>query len=157
MPTAKKAPSEDDTSVSDQLRRFLNPLEVMLITRERLQDTLDDAVQRGRMTRDDASDLLSDIVRRSRRQTEDMLADLEGIVAGTRRGLAVPAERVRREVVKRAAGSFPIDGYDDLTAAQIVERLPALEPGDLRRVGDYERRNANRKTVLAAVSQKLGQ
>jgi polyhydroxyalkanoate synthesis regulator phasin len=156
MPTVKKAPSEDSTSVSDQLRRFLNPLEVMVITRERLQDTLDDAVQRGRMTRDDAADLLTDILRRSRRQTEDMLADLEGIVEGTRRGLAAPVERVRR-TVRVAPGAFPIDGYDDLTAAKIVERLPALEPGDLRRVGDYERRNANRKTVLAAVSQRLGQ
>ena len=49
MPQAKKP---DDRSV-------------LTITRERLQDTLDDAVRRGRMTRDDASDLLAEILRRA--------------------------------------------------------------------------------------------
>ena len=50
---------------------------------------------------------------------------------------------------------FPIDDYDELTAAQIVSQLGGLEAGDLRRVRDYERRNANRKTVLSAVDTKL--
>jgi polyhydroxyalkanoate synthesis regulator phasin len=127
MPEAK-----DD---SEQARSVLNPLDVMVITRERLQDTLDDAVRRGRMTRDDASDLLAEIVRRA---------------------VSAPAERVMREV-RRVTGedAFPIDDYDDLTAAQVVSRLGDLEAPQLRRVRDYERRNANRKTVLSAVEQKL--
>ena len=54
-----------------------------------------------------------------------------------------------------AADGFPIDDYDELTAAQIVSQLGGLEAGELRRVRDYERRNANRKTVLAAVDAKL--
>ena len=60
---------------------------------------------------------------------------------------------VRR--VTGAADEFPIDDYDDLTAAQIVSQLGGLDAADLRRVRDYERRNANRKTVLAAVDAKL--
>jgi hypothetical protein len=119
-----------------QAKNPLNPLDVMVITRERLQDALDEAVRRGRMTRDDASDLLSEIVRRA---------------------ISAPADRMIREV-KRVAGSddeFPIADYDDLTAAQIVSRLGELDLVALRRVRDYERRNANRKTVLAAVDQKL--
>jgi polyhydroxyalkanoate synthesis regulator phasin len=129
MPQVKKEP--DDTS-----RSVLNPLDVMMITRERLQDTLDDAVRRGRMTRDDAADLLAEILRRA---------------------ISAPTDRVIKEV-KRVAGAadeFPIVGYDDLTAAQIVSQLGGLEPLDLRRVRDYERRNANRKTVLSAVDAKL--
>ena len=59
MPQVKKEP-EDSAS-----RSVLNPLDVMVITRERLQDTLDDAVRRGRMTRDDATDLLAEILRRA--------------------------------------------------------------------------------------------
>jgi hypothetical protein len=51
--------------------------------------------------------------------------------------------------------AFPLPGYDDLTAAQVVERLKELEPDELRRVRDYERRNANRKTVLSALDQRL--
>jgi hypothetical protein len=118
--------------MSPQLK---NPLDVMVITRERLQDTLDDAVRRGRMTRDDAADLMAEIVRRA---------------------ISAPAERVLR-----ASGigedTFPIAEYDELTAAQIVSQLGELETADLRRVRDYERRNANRKTVLNAVAAKLDQ
>jgi polyhydroxyalkanoate synthesis regulator phasin len=133
MPQAKKEPDEDVESTS---RNVLNPLDVMVITRERLQDTLDDAVRRGRMTRDDAADLLAEILRRA---------------------ISAPTDRVKREVrrVTGDADGFPIDDYDDLTAAQIVSRIDALAPDDLRRIRDYERRNANRKTVLSAVDGKL--
>jgi polyhydroxyalkanoate synthesis regulator phasin len=132
MPQAKKAPED----VEGATRNVLNPLDVMVITRERLQDTLDDAVRRGRMTRDDATDLLAEIVRRA---------------------ISAPTDRVMREVrrVTGAADGFPIDEYDELTAAQIVSRLGELPMGELRRVRDYERRNANRKTVLAALDAKL--
>jgi polyhydroxyalkanoate synthesis regulator phasin len=98
--------------------------DVLVLTRERVQDVLDDAVRRGRMTRDDAADLLAELVRRGR----------------------------------RAAGlgpSFPIADYEDLTAVQVTERLDGLEPPDLRKVRDHERRNANRKTVLAAIERQL--
>jgi len=132
MPQAKKEPDE----VESATRNVLNPLDVMVITRERLQDTLDDAVRRGRMTRDDATDLLAEIVRRA---------------------VSAPTDRVKREVrrVTGALDGFPIDDYDDLTAAQIVSRLGELAPDELRRIRDYERRNANRKTVLSALDTKL--
>ena len=62
--------------------------------------------------------------------------------------------RIVREVdrARRATGigsNFPVSGYDDLTAAQVGERLGDLTPPELRKVRDYERRNANRKSVLA--------
>jgi hypothetical protein len=116
-------------------RRVPNPLNALVLTRERIQEVLDDAVERGRMTRDDARELLAELVRR-----------------GT-----APADRVIREV-GRAAGlgsSFPVAGYDDLTAAQVTERLDGLSPAQLRTVRDHERRNANRKSVLAAIDRKL--
>jgi hypothetical protein len=144
MPQAKKAPA-DEASMLEALRRMLNPLDAMLITRDRLQDVLDDAVQRGRMTRDDATELLAEIVRRGRRQTEDVLQG----------ALSVPAGRVRR--ITGLGDPFPISGYDDLTAAEVVGQLSGLGAEGLRQVRDYERRNANRKTVLAAVDAKLGQ
>ena len=70
-------------------------------------------------------------------------------------------ETLLREVdrARRAAGlgsSFPIAGYDDLTAAQVTERLEGLSTAELRQVREHERRNANRKSVLAAVERKLG-
>jgi hypothetical protein len=146
MPQAKNEAAPDEATLREALRRFLNPLDAMVITRDRLQDVLDDAVQRGRMTRDDATDLLAEIVRRGRRQTEDVLSDLET-------ALSAPAGRVRR--LAGLAEPFPITGYDDLTAAEVIERLRELEPDELRRVREYERRNANRKTVLGALDAKL--
>ena len=131
----RTAADEDDDSVREQLQRLLDPREVVVVTRTKLQAALDDAVERGRMTRDDAGALLTEL-------------------------LSDSADRVRREVdrarrVAGVAGSFPISGYDDLTAAKVVERLGELSPAELRKVRDYEKRNANRKSVLAAVEQKL--
>ena len=59
---------------------------------------------------------------------------------------------------RRTAGigpSFPILGYDDLTAAQVQGRLDGLTPAELRKVRDYEKRNANRKSVLSAIESSL--
>src|SRR3954447_24727636 len=155
--TARKTSSASRKSSPDatreQLQRFLDPREVVVVTRERLQEVLDEAVARGRMTRDDAGALLSELLSRGRE-------DIEGLLDGARSTTKGSAERVLREVdrARRAAGvgpSFPILGYDDLTAAQVNERLGDLGPAELRKVRDYEKRNANRKSVLAAVEQKL--
>jgi hypothetical protein len=37
-----------------------------------------------------------------------------------------------------------------------VSRLTDLTAAELRKVRDYERRNANRKTVLNSIESKLG-
>jgi polyhydroxyalkanoate synthesis regulator phasin len=166
--TARKATSTSRRGSSEatreQLQRFLDPREVVVVTRERLQEALDEAVARGRMTRDDAGALLTDLLAFGRKQTDDLREDIEGLLGGarttTRKGVAGSADRVLREVdrARRVAGvgpSFPILGYDDLTAAQVNERLGDLDSAQLRKVRDYEKRNANRKSVLAAVEQKL--
>jgi len=166
--TARKASSTSRNAAPDaareQLQRFLDPREVVVVSRERLQEVLDEAVARGRMTRDDAGALLADLLQRGRKQTDDLREDIEGLLGGakgaTRKGVSGSAERVLREVdrARRVAGvgpSFPILGYDDLTAAQVNERLGELDAAELRKVRDYEKRNANRKSVLAAVEQKL--
>jgi hypothetical protein len=141
----------------------------VMLPSDRIRDTLEDAVRRGRITREDAEDLLERLVALGRQQTEDTLARIEALAgaparAGERaRGAvrrAAGTDRVLREVdrVRRSTGlgtSFPISGYDDLTAAQIISRLAELSSADLRRVGDYERRNANRKSVLAAIEKRL--
>jgi hypothetical protein len=87
-------------------------------------------------------DTLDAAVRRGRMTRDDAAELLAELLRG-------------RRVEDHADDAFPIDGYDDLTAAQVVERLKDLEPGALRAVRDYERRNANRKTVLSAVEQQL--
>jgi hypothetical protein len=149
--------SSGDEATREQLRRFLDPREVVVVTRDRLQEALDEAVERGRMTRDDATSLLADLLQRGR---EDIEGLLDGARGTAKKGVTGSAGRVLREVdrARRVAGvgpAFPILGYDDLTAAQVTERLGDLDAPELRKVRDYEKRNANRKSVLAAVEQKL--
>jgi polyhydroxyalkanoate synthesis regulator phasin len=160
--TRAAAPANDDENVARGVNalRALLARAIMLPT-ERVRETLDDAVRRGRMTRSDAEDLAQALIAVGRRQTEDLLADVEQLLG--RRGKRTPqaADRVVREVdkAKRAAGvggSFPISNYDDLAAAQITSRLDDLSPAELRKVRDYERRHGNRKTVLSAIERKLG-
>ena len=47
---------------------------------------------------------------------------------------------------------LPIDGYDDLAARQVVDRLDDLDPADLGRIETYEREHRNRSTVLGKIS-----
>jgi polyhydroxyalkanoate synthesis regulator phasin len=68
------------TSASEQLRRVLDPLDLVIITRVRLQEVVDDAVERGRMTRGDAADLVTDVLARGRGQADDLLAELEQLL-----------------------------------------------------------------------------
>jgi hypothetical protein len=153
-PRKRPAPKAAEPNPREQLLRLLNPIDAVLLTRERLQEAVDVAVDRGRMTRSDATELVTAILTLGRRTTEDVLGDIDQLLGG-------PADRVRREVdrARRVTGlgpAFPISGYDDLNGAQVQARLEDLTPAELRKVRDYERRNANRKTVLAAIETKLG-
>jgi polyhydroxyalkanoate synthesis regulator phasin len=129
----------------------------LTLTSDRLQETVDDAVRRGRMTRKDAEELLSTLVTAGRAQTEALLADVEQLL-GRGAGDAVlrTVDRARRHIGAGVGGNFPILGYDDLTAAQITKRLTDLTPAQLRKVRDHERRHDGRKSVLNAIERKLG-
>jgi polyhydroxyalkanoate synthesis regulator phasin len=158
-------------------RGIINPLNIVMLTRDRIEEVMEDAVSRGRVTADDAQKLAQDLINRGRKQTNDVLSDLESLL-GSGRG-SDAASRARRQVseatararsaadpvlahadrARRAAGvgpAFPIMGYDDLTVSQVQSRLANLKPQELRKVRDYEKRHANRKTVLADIEQRLG-
>jgi polyhydroxyalkanoate synthesis regulator phasin len=157
-------------SLVEQLTNaVIRPLDLVMLSRARIQDTLDEAAERGRLTRSDANDLVSELVRRGREQTDNVLADVERMLergrgqiesATKRTRLAEPVDRLVRSAgrVRRTVGgepSLPILAYDDLTARQATERLKGLTPAELRAVRDYERRHANRKSVLAAIERAL--
>ena len=149
----------------------------VVITGERLQETVDEAVRRGRMTRQDAEELVDNLVEIGRRQAQDALAEAERLIGrsakqtrrmtrsrvkglGTAARRAPGTDRALRTVdrVRRATGlgqSLPITGYEELTTAQVKERLADLDDGELRQVRDHENRNANRKSVLTAIDKRL--
>jgi polyhydroxyalkanoate synthesis regulator phasin len=157
--------------LAEQLvNRIIKPLGLVVLSKERIQETLDDAAERGRLTRSDASELGAELIRLGREQTDELLSDLERLLgqgrqrwdSATRRArssdtidrIVRGADRAKR-TVGVGSSSFPIGSYDDLTAGQVQHRLGNLSPAELRKVRDYERRHANRKSVLAAVEKAL--
>jgi polyhydroxyalkanoate synthesis regulator phasin len=181
-PPEATQPAPEAEHTEDALRAALAMIRDLLargivITGDRLQETVDEAVKRGRMTRADAEELVANLVQIGRLQTQDALADIESLVersaSQTRRVARARVSRVAAAArhtpgtdralravdrARRAAGlgsQFPISGYDDLTAAQVKARLSDLSPAELRKVRDHERRNANRKSVLAVIEKGL--
>ncbi len=157
-------------NLAEQLvNRIIKPLGLVVLTRERIQEVLDDAAERGRVTRSDANELAAELVDRGRQQTEQLLSDVERVLGRGRQQIGSATMRARRsesldlllrsaDRARRTVGtgeSFPILGYDELTAAQVQSRLDGLSPAELRKVRDYERRHANRKSVLAAIDKQL--
>ncbi len=142
MPQPRKT-----TAAREQLRRVINPLDLVVITRVRLQEIVDEAVERGRITRGDAAELVTDVLARGRSQADELLTELEQLFG------RAPIEAARR--VTGLGPEFPITGYDDLTAAEVAAELDGMSDADLRKVRTYERANANRKTVLGAVERRL--
>lgn len=150
--------------VEQLINRVIRPLDLVLLSRERIQETLDEAAERGRVTRGDANALASELVRRGRVQTDELLRDLESLLGRGRGQLESATRQSMERIVRRAdrarrtigvGPSFPIIGYDDLTAGQVERRLGDLTPAELRRVRDYERRHANRKSVLEGIERAL--
>jgi polyhydroxyalkanoate synthesis regulator phasin len=175
----KKSPEPDQGSRAEQsVQAFRDALEKSVtISRDRLQDVVDDAVRRGRMTRGDADEMIGRLVTRGRDQAEDLLSQLERLLTQARdapgrarKEAGSHAQKARKRAVKAAdkplAGAdrvrraarvpgFPITAYDQLTVRQIERRLQELSPAQLRKVRDYERSNKARKSLLSALDRKL--
>ena len=150
---SKRSAAGGVSDLREALHGLIDPLGMVMLTRERIEDALNDAVSRGRVTADDAQDLVASLIERGRRQTNDVLGEIEDLVADKADKARAGADRARR-----AAGmgsSFPISGYEDLTAAEVQTRLDGLAPAELRKVRDHEKSHANRKTVLRAIEQRL--
>lgn len=162
--------ADDLANLVEQLvNRVLRPLDLVMLSRERIQQTLDDAAERGHITRSDANEVVAELLGRGRQQADELLSDLERLVGRGRSQLESARKRARRaepvDQLVRVAGkarnsvgagsSFPISGYDEMTASQINQRLPDLSPPELRRVSEYESRHANRKSVLEAIERAL--
>ena len=149
--------------------RIIKPLGLVVLSRERIQQTLDEAAERGRLTRSDANELVSVLVERGRQQTDELLTDLERLLGRGRQQLDTATRKARRsepldrlvrgaDRARRTVGvspSFPIIGYDELTSGQVQIRLGNLTQAELRKVREYERGHANRKSVLTTLGEKL--
>lgn len=99
-PAAKKTeqkPVEDPfgvalAAVRDRLARGL------VLTGERLQETIDDAASRGRLTHKDAEDLAQRLISAGRKQTEDLLVEIEQLVERSGDEIIRASRKVRKKL-----------------------------------------------------------
>lgn len=82
---------------------------------------------------------VAQLARDHRADEERMLADLRALIPAL--------------AGKDPRATFPIDGYDDLNAGQIVARLSDLSQTDLATVLAYERAHRNRRAVVEKADQ----
>ena len=164
--STRRASGGGVVSVAEQLTQgAIKPRDVVMLTRGHIQEALDDAASRGRVTRKDANDLVSELVRRGRGQGTDLVKEIESLLgkagSATKRARGSdPVDRIVRgaDRARRAAGvgpSFPILGYDDLNASQVQSRIKELKKPEMRKVLTYERKHANRKSVVGALEKSL--
>jgi polyhydroxyalkanoate synthesis regulator phasin len=162
----RDGPAADGLSgLTEQLaNRILKPLGLIVLSRERIAETLSEAALDGRLTRSDAERLVAELVQRGRQQTEELLSDLDRTLGrarprvggATRRARKAAPDRLIRGADRARRTTFPILGYDELTVAQVQGRLAHLSDPELRAVRDYERRHGNRKSLLGAIEKALG-
>ena len=86
----------------DALERSRTALESnVTMPRERVQEVVDDAVKRGRITRADANELMSNLVSRSRKATDDLIRDLEKLLEQARKEVEARTTKARKELESR--------------------------------------------------------
>jgi hypothetical protein len=93
-------------------KNLIKPMEMVLISRDRIEEVLGEAVDQGRVTARDAQRITSGLVKRGQRQTTDVLKDLEklldrgrGEVAGRTSGARKAASGAAGRARKEAAGA----------------------------------------------------
>jgi ferritin-like metal-binding protein YciE len=135
-------------------------LKRLLTELPRLTQAVADAAFRGDPTYDITKTGAADAVRAAAGTVDDTV---DSVVSQTKRtarqARKVPGVAQVEGEVKGAladAGDLPIGGYDELTAAEIVEKLPSLSQIDLAKIDAYERKHQNRTTVLSKVAALRG-
>ena len=131
------------------MRGVLAPVNAVLLTRRHIEEVLDDAVTRGRMTRADAQDMIQTLLTAARARPTTSSPTSSGCSgAQRRRARAAPRPSGRRRTCRSPATTTS-------PPPQVQEQLDGLTPAELRKLRDYEQRHANRKTVLDRIERKL--
>src|SRR3954464_10467019 len=84
---------------------LIRPLEMVMLSRQRIEDALEEVVKRGRMTRDDATQLGQALYTVGRQQTDDVMKDLEQLLGRGRTRLESRSGDVRDRSVGAARGA----------------------------------------------------
>jgi DNA-nicking Smr family endonuclease len=85
---AGKSSARPNVGFDKSVAQFRDSLEhSVTLSRERIQEVVDDAVKRGRMTHGDAEKMIGELLKRGRKQTDALLSELEKLARAARRKL----------------------------------------------------------------------
>ena len=125
----------------------------------RVRKLYDGLIDRGQNRVEDAQKVLKTRTRGIRRQAKDTAAEARTTTrrATTRASTAANtiAPKLPRVAAPRTASELPIQGYNSLTASEIVTRLKGLTQTELAKVYKFESAHENRQTILEAIDSKL--
>lgn len=95
---------------------------------------------------------------RLRARVEELEKDAEAAAAGAPDDKAAAGDGAPVSTEPTSAQDEPIEGYDDLKAADVVKLLkaPATTDGERQAIVDYEKTHANRRSVVGAAEVALG-
>jgi hypothetical protein len=109
-------------------KNLIKPMEMVMLSRDRIEEVLGEAVDQGRVTARDAQRITSGLVKRGQRQTNDVLKDLEGLLDRGRSGV-----RGRTAGARKAAGGAAGRARKEATGARgraVRTASPALAQVD---------------------------
>ncbi len=99
-PRSKPRSTRSTVGADKSVQAFRDALDrSVTLSRDRIQEVVDDAVKRGRMTRTDANELVSNLVERSRKYRDDLVKELDKVLKDARKEV----EARRKEVEARVA------------------------------------------------------
>jgi hypothetical protein len=85
---ASSKPKTKTVGIDKSFAQLRDSLEhSVTLSRDRIQEVVDDAVKRGRMTHGDAEKMIGELLKRGRKQTDALVAELEKLVRQARRKL----------------------------------------------------------------------
>lgn len=137
--------------------------EITDLDRKRIQKLFGNLIDRGQ----DRMQPIERVVRRRSSEVQDTVEDTakkatksaQKTVRKTQKrataATASVAPKLPRVAAPKNASELPIQGYNSLTAADIVSRLQGLSQTDLARVYKYEQANEGRSTILEAIDSRL--
>ena len=113
-----------------------------------------ETTERAVETTERAAETAARTTRTAARETSRATKRTTRRAASTTRRAAKPAARAA--AAAPTAPAAPISGYDDLTAEQIVAKLPEQPQTVLARIATYEQANDKRATVLQRIAALTG-
>ena len=130
-----------------------------LVDGQRVRKFYDGLIDRGQNRVGDVEKVFKTRTKGIRRQAKETAGDVRKTARKTTKRATTAANNIApklpRVAVPKTASQLPIQGYNSLTASEIVSQLRGLTQTELAKVYKFEKANEDRATILEAIDSKL--